>query len=95
MGFWVAGGLHQFIDDMGGGRGIWVPHAKVDNILAPGPGGGLHGVHFGEDIWGQSLDTVKFKRHGRYRQLHPAAVPPPTSVPRACFMPELPSCCEP
>ena len=50
MGVATLGGLQQLVDDMPGGGLIGVAHAEVDDVLAPGPGGGLQLIDDVEDI---------------------------------------------
>ena len=54
----------KLVDDMFGRGAVGIAHAEVDNVLAPCPCGGLHRIHFGEDVGRKALDSVEFVGHG-------------------------------
>ena len=64
MGARVLHRLDQLIDDMLRGRLVGVPHAEIDDVVALGPGAGLHGVDLGEDVGRQAPNAVELLFHG-------------------------------
>ena len=48
---------------MGGGSGIGVAHAEINNVMAAGARGSFNFVYFGEDIRRESLDAIKIVVH--------------------------------
>ncbi len=56
--------LDQLVDDMGGRRPVGIAHAEIDHV-APGRSRlRLQGIHFGENIGRQALDTIEIFGHG-------------------------------
>ncbi len=61
----IARDLGELVDDMGRRRAVGIAHAEIDNVLAARARGGLHRVHFGEDVGRQAADAVEIGRgHG-------------------------------
>ena len=64
VGAGFADGLHQLVDDMGGGIHIRIAHAEIDDVLSLCPVLGLEPVDLCKDVRRQALDAVEFLGHG-------------------------------
>src|SRR5471030_2533934 len=57
----IAGSLGELGHDVRRGRQVGIAHAEIDHVLAAGASARLHGVHLGEHVRRQALQTMEFR----------------------------------